>query len=307
MQIGVPRALLYYNYHPAINSLPAGQGIELVFSTPTSKDKLEQGLSLCEEEVCLPVKVLMGHICWLLERGVDALFVPRIVSLQRRRFICPKFLGLPDMVRSAIGERVPLLSPTVNVNWTRWQLWREGIKAGRQWIVSPLALWRAMGEAIRQQQLHEKQLAAALPRTDRQGLRVAVLGHSYNVHDQYINHGLLKRLQALGAEVVTVENFTRSHIEQGAARLGKDLFWSYGRDLVGAANYCLDTGIVDGIILVVSFGCGPDSLIREIIETNFAHSALPLMSLIMDEHSSATGLATRVEAFIDMLCWRENR
>jgi predicted nucleotide-binding protein (sugar kinase/HSP70/actin superfamily) len=62
---------------------------------------------------------------------------------------------------------------------------------------------------------------------------------------------------------------------------------------------------VDGVILVASFGCGPDSLVTEIIQRRFARSDIPLMAIILDEHSSGTGLATRVEAFVDMLNWRD--
>ncbi|MDD2282634.1 MAG: acyl-CoA dehydratase activase-related protein [Eubacteriales bacterium] len=304
MRIGLPRALLYYNYRPALEYLARENAAEIIVSSATNKLKLEQGLALCDDEVCLPVKVMMGHVQSLLQEDVDALFVPRIISLEKKRYICPKFLGLPDMVRAGLGTKIPLISPAINVSWSRLRQLREGIKSLRPLPRQPLKLWGALGRAARVQELHRRQLAAALD-LPSPGKRVAVLGHAYNIFDEYLNFGILNKLSALGVEPVTVENFSRGQINQGASGLCKDLFWSYGREVVGAAFYCLNFKAVDGVILVASFGCGPDSLITEIIGRRFSDSSIPLMSIILDEHSSGIGLATRVEAFVDMLNWRD--
>jgi predicted nucleotide-binding protein (sugar kinase/HSP70/actin superfamily) len=303
LRIGVPRALLYYNYRPALEYLAGEDVAEIIVSSATNKLKLEQGLALCDDEVCLPVKVLMGHVQSLLG-DVDALFLPRIISLEKKRYLCPKFLGLPDMVRAGLGRKTPLISPAINVGWSRLRQLREGIKSLGSMSGQPLKLWRALDRAARVQEQHRRQLAAALDMPVRRK-RVAVLGHAYNIFDEYLNFGILNKLSALGVEPVTVENFRREHINQGASGLSKDLFWSYGREVVGAALYCLHSKVVDGVILVASFGCGPDSLITEIIGRRFSAAAIPLMSIILDEHSSGIGLATRVEAFVDMLNWRD--
>ena len=304
MRIGIPRALLYYNFYPALEQLFAFEGAEVLVSSATNKSKLERGLAFCDDEVCLPVKVMMGHVQWLVEQDIDALFVPRVVSLEKKRYICPKFLGLPDMVRSNWDSRISLLSPTINLGWSKLRLWREGVKWAGPLRKGPLALWRQIKGAALAQQKHQQQLAVAREGPG-EGKRVAVLGHSYNIYDEYVNFGLLSNLAQLGVQPLTVENFSKAQIEQGAKGLKKDLFWSYGRDLVGAAFYCMGNRAVDGVIMVASFGCGPDSLITEIIERRFAQCDIPLMSIILDEHSSGTGLATRVEAFVDMLNWRD--
>ena len=139
MRIGLPRALLYYNFRPALEKLLTVNGAEVLVSSATNKLKLEQGLALCEDEVCLPVKVMMGHIQCLLEQNIDALFIPRVVSLERKRYICPKFLGLPDMVRSKFGS-VPVVSPTVNLSWGKLRLWR---RPGAGTLIRTPAFWRA--------------------------------------------------------------------------------------------------------------------------------------------------------------------
>ena len=58
--------------------------------------------------------------------------------------------------------------------------------------------------------------------------------------------------------------------------------------------------------LVVSFGCGPDSLICELIERFYKRQQqIPVLLLTLDEHTGEAGIITRLEAFVDMLRWRE--
>jgi predicted nucleotide-binding protein (sugar kinase/HSP70/actin superfamily) len=70
---------------------------------------------------------------------------------------------------------------------------------------------------------------------------------------------------------------------------------------VGAGGYYL-AGEVDGIIGVIAFGCGPDSLMIDVV-TRAAKRKFnkPLMNITIDEHTAEAGLVTRLEAFVDML------
>ena len=56
----------------------------------------------------LPIKIFHGHVADLINK-VDAIFVPRIISIAPREYICPKFLGLPDMIRNSISNLPPLM------------------------------------------------------------------------------------------------------------------------------------------------------------------------------------------------------
>ncbi|AYO30678.1 hypothetical protein D2962_08620 [Biomaibacter acetigenes] len=59
---------------------------------------------------------------------------------------------------------------------------------------------------------------------------------------------------------------------------------------------------IDGIIHVASFGCGPDSLIGELLEHRVMREyKVPFLYLTLDEHSGEAGFDTRLEAFLDIL------
>nr|HID12828.1 hypothetical protein [Anaerolineae bacterium] len=127
---------------------------------------------------------------------------------------------------------------------------------------------------------------------------IAVVGHPYNLYDPFVNHNLLTRLARLGAEVVTPERL--------GPRPGAD-YWTFEYELVGAAQLAVEQAGVNGLIAAVAFGCGPDGVMLERVQEIAAGAQVPMMALTLDEHSGEAGLVTRLEAFVDMLLWRERR
>ena len=75
------------------------------------------------------------------------------------------------------------------------------------------------------------------------------------------------------------------------------VYFSINKELMGATYKYKDN--VDGIILVSSFPCGPDSICNEIIIRKVKD--IPIINLIVDEEMSVTGLITRLESFIDII------
>ncbi|MHB1413345.1 MAG: 2-hydroxyacyl-CoA dehydratase, partial [Thermoleophilia bacterium] len=73
------------------------------------------------------------------------------------------------------------------------------------------------------------------------------------------------------------------------------------KEIMGAINHWTEQKKVDGVIYVLAFACGPDSLVQVLIEHRARQHKVPLMSLTIDEHSGEAGLVTRIEAFVDML------
>lgn len=94
----------YYDCAPTWNNFYRILGANVVVSPATTKTTIDAGVSLCVDDACLPVKIYFGHAVALAPL-VDFLFVPRLVSIERGKYLCPKFLGLPDMVKAVLGER----------------------------------------------------------------------------------------------------------------------------------------------------------------------------------------------------------
>ncbi|MEA2086489.1 MAG: acyl-CoA dehydratase activase-related protein, partial [Candidatus Caldatribacteriota bacterium] len=114
LRIGLPQALLYYEYFPLWKNFLEGLGVEVINSGPTTKEILDLGVKSAISEVCFPVKVFYGHVMSLKDR-VDYLFIPRLVCVEKGAYFCPKFLGLPDMVKSSLSPLPPLIEPTIDI------------------------------------------------------------------------------------------------------------------------------------------------------------------------------------------------
>ncbi|MCL6472456.1 MAG: acyl-CoA dehydratase activase-related protein [Firmicutes bacterium] len=312
--VGIPQALLYYKYYPLWEGFLKGLGAEVVTSNVTTKRVVNAGTAVAENELCLPVKIFFGHLIELKDK-VDALFVPRVISVEKDTYTCPKFLGLPDLARAVDVKLPKILDPYFNIRLGRRRYYEAIFDFGKLFTSSKYKIWRAWQSGVRAQRLYQKKLLSGLSPLDilsgiedapsKGNIKIGVAGHPYNVHDPYINLNLIKKLKSWGAQVFTEEMIPHKVLDREAGKLPKRLFWSYEKEVVGAAFHWMQTKSVDGIIYILSFACGQDSLIQVLLETKAKkQSDVPLMSLVIDEHSGEAGLVTRVEAFIDMLRWR---
>ena len=110
LTIGVPRALDFFVYYPLVRELLTRLGFRVKLSPPTGRATLDAGTRFTVTDACIPVKIFHGHVHALLQ-GADAVYLPRLVKVRRLKFLgrpyresfCPKFIGLPDIVRNTMG------------------------------------------------------------------------------------------------------------------------------------------------------------------------------------------------------------
>jgi predicted nucleotide-binding protein (sugar kinase/HSP70/actin superfamily) len=134
-------------------------------------------------------------------------------------------------------------------------------------------------------------------------LRVAFIGHPYNLFDIDINKDLLALAKSLGMEIITSDSLSGKEIDREISDLSKEIYWSSGREIVGSLFHFLSGG-VDGVVLLTSFKCGIDALLQEFIKRRLkvrGGSSIPLLILSFDEHTGREGLTTRLEAFRDVM------
>lgn len=312
MRVGIPRGLFYYHLFPQWKSFFNNLGWEVVTSSPTHKAMANAGMLAAVSEACFPVKVFYGHILELARQEVDWIFAPRLVSIERRSYICPKFMGIPDMLRAQIPQLPPLIDLCIDVSRDERELFRElgkwskkmGLKPGhvrRAWVDSTQAN-QTMDSICRQGHTLEEGIRVwegqPVLRSGPGDLTIGILGHCYTLNDRFISQGIFERLQEMGAATVATEMLDPLEVEKAASVLPKRVFWTVGRKMVGTALMLNQDERIDGLIYMACFGCGPDSMIAKIIERRMNK---PFMLLTVDEHSGEAGTVTRLEAFCDML------
>lgn len=300
MKIGIPRGLYYYRYFAFWKSFFQRLGLEVVVSSETSKQIVEWGVNGAVDGTCLPVKVYYGHVSDLLNKSVDYLFVPRIVSIAKGEFICPKFMGLPDMINSNITGLPPLLAPILDSRKGGLQIMHQYVEIGRRFAPFYRVVM-AYREAINEQhQFEQEQYKVDISET---GLTIGVLGHEYLLHDDYITMGTIKWLKESNCQVIIPEQIPEKILAQQIQKFPQRMFWTAGRKTLGAANYLFPK--VDGIISLSAFACGIDSLTNDFLERYCRRLHIPHLLLSLDEHTGQAGVITRLEAFIELLARRK--
>ena len=321
--IGIPRALLYYQYYPMWKTFFEELGAEVIASPPTTQTMLIAGSSRVVAETCLPVKIFLGHVLSLVEK-CDYIFIPAIRSVKSKVYNCSKFLGLPDMTRAVVPESPPTLDIDIDINKGRGKLYQAIYKLGRHFTWNPsgirkasLAAWQAYlnyRELMSSHGLTPPQAIEKVTGTPATDLKVqhsnpptptratiALIGHPYLLYDEHVNYQLIYRLEQAYNKVSTPEMLTSKELEAGIVRLVSTAYWTYEEEVVGAGGHYLQSG-ADGIIGIMAFGCGPDSLMMDMIhrQANKLRTT-PFMSLALEEHTSEAGMVTRLEAFLDMI------
>jgi len=138
---------------------------------------------------------------------------------------------------------------------------------------------------------------------EREKLRVAFIGHPYNLFDIDVNKDVIGLAKQLGMEILTSDLFSEKMIEKEISDLSKEIYWSSGREIIGSLFRFLSGG-VDGVVFVTSFKCGIDALLQEFAKRTLrlrGGSIARLLVLSFDEHTGREGLTTRLEAFKDVM------
>ncbi len=323
VRVGIPRALLYYRYYPMWQSFFAELGAEVVVSPSTTQAMLAGGSARVVADTCLPVKVFLGHVLSLVD-NCDLVFIPAIRSLRRKVYNCAKFLGLPDMTRAVIPEAPPILDVDIDINQGQDKLYQSIYKLGRHFTRNPLKI-RQASRAAWQTYLNYRELMCRQKLTPVEAIgrmsgdktdssqptmkpaTIALLGHPYLLYDDYMNYRLIHRLEQAGNSVLTAEMLTDGELASAVNRLAGRTYWTYEEEIVGAGGHYLQSG-VDGIIGIMSFGCGPDSLMMEMVRRQAVQlKTVPFMSLTLEEHTAEAGVITRLEAFVDLISRKKRR
>ena len=316
MRIGVPRGLLFYRYFPLWETFFEALGIEVIVSTPTSEATVRNGSRLLPGDLCLPVKIYFGHIESLKEKA-DFLFVPRYISIEPHAYMCPKLIGLPDMVQCAINSIPPLID--FPIDWRTQGKETEKIfywKVGKIFSKHRERVEKAYSMGMERQGRFrsllqkgfsfEKALHLSrsedIPETPKEDgrVRLGVIGRPYYTHDPFLRRSIVEQIEERGYRLLMTEALRDEEIEKSVETFQKRIYWSFGKEIVGSAIIYAQEKSIRGIINLASFGCGQDPFNFEMIQ-NTIKGKIPILSLIFDEHLSAIGFSTRIEAFLEMV------
>lgn len=158
---------------------------------------------------------------------------------------------------------------------------------------------------------------AALPRVDSgPRLRVMLVGEMLVVIEPAVNFELERRLSQMGVEVrrtIFIYDWIQDHIIKSALKIDwqkclrtlarpylSRFIGGHGLETVAHTVEAARDGY-DGVIQLAPLGCMPEVTALDIIKTVSRDTGIPVLSLLLDEHTSETGYLTRIEAFVDLM------
>jgi predicted nucleotide-binding protein (sugar kinase/HSP70/actin superfamily) len=321
-KIGIPRALLYYKFYPLWETFFEELGGDVVVSPLTNKKIKNAAISTAPDEDCYSTKLYYGHVMYLKDK-VDYLFIPRFQSEHSTNVSCPKFLGLAESLRSMFPDLPPILMPVFSkakMGHNKWRIVKIAFSIGKMFTKNPFKIIRATRIAFRTQKhwkldkwltlkelkdwKHDKIYVNTPPeiKGDLKPLKIALVGHCYMINDPYASLNIKQQLIDVGANLITSEQLPREIIKEQMAKLDFNMYFDYERELLSTVMHFLEDKSVDGIIHIIIFSCGPDSIIGEMVsQFSKRNPAIPVLQLTFDELTGEAGLKTRLEAFIDMV------
>ena len=278
-RIGLPLCLNMYELLPFWHTLFTRLGFEVVVSPFSSRSLYQSGqATIPSDTACFPAKLSHGHIHWLCEQGVDAIFYPCMSynldeHLGDNHYNCPVVAYYPEVLEGNCPE---LNGTRFLYDYFNLERRKDFYKKFQQSLdkyfpgLDKKAVREAIDAAYDEYHRHMQQLrdkgSAIIAAARAEGRRIIVLaGRPYHV-DPEVNHGIDQLIIRQGAAVVSEDSVSWHEQKFQTSVLNQ---WTYHSRLYAAAKYCTENPDMD-LVQLVSFGCGLDAVTtdetREILQ-----------------------------------------
>ena len=293
MKIGIPRSINYYQNKYMWKYFYKKLNIEIVLSPKSNREIINCGNDIANDEMCLSLKNYLGHINYLKDK-CDYILIPRIDNYGRSNQTCTNFLSFYDIVNNLF--EVKLLN--YNINYEKGQNeYKAYQKIGKELKISKRKIRDAYIYALVKSNKELKKIYInELNKLNSDKLKILIVGHDYNIEDALIGNPIIKYLEQNNCEVIRSNNLPAIDTNSLAKQISNTLYWKYNNESIGAIPFCENK--IDGIILLSSFPCGPDSIVNELV---IRRVNKPIINLIIDDLDAFSGFETRLESFIDIL------
>lgn len=304
--VGVPRVLVIHKLFPMVNTFFSSLGYNVLLSDETSELTIRASQEYAQEETCYPVKLILGHVAELLEKGIDYLFLPALHTMRHpgsnleHNYGCVYMQCAPRLVAKMmrLDERgVRLLAPTLE------------LEMGKKYMASTMvAMARSLGaskpRAVLSMLRGGVRLNRISARIEEEGRRLVdslpadepcfvIVTRAYGIADPVLNMGIPEELLSRGHRVIEL-----SHLPAHALDVSDrypNMYWPFGQHILAGLRLVSEHPNLYAVYLT-NHGCGPDTMLA-----HFARSEMggkPYLAVEVDEHRSRVGVITRIEAFI---------
>ncbi len=306
--VGIPLAMYTWDLLPLWRRFFRACGLRVVISSETNRHTVRRGMDTVVAEPCFPIIVAHGHAAELLEQGVDALWLPNLLTTEERvanveSYYCPWGQTLPFVVRQAPRFRNwtgRILCPTISFRDGTAAVGRILARVVAEYGVSAGVAADAYAQGLdalrwfrKNYQEAGRQALEQILATGEPGM--VLVGRPYNMHDAGVSLAVARKLrEQYGVNVLPIDALPLAGTD--VSDLNDNMYWAYGRRILAAGKLVAEHANLH-IIYVTNFKCGPDSFLKGFIRP--AARGKPFLTLQFDGHSNDAGTMTRCEAYLD--------
>ncbi len=308
-RLGIPRALIFYEFYPLWKAFFSELGFEVVLSDATNTGIISCGVEDVLAETCFPFKVLHGHVVDLMKKKVAYIFLPSIINNYqgnprlKQTYNCPYVQAMPYLTEAALdfeAEKVKVIKPALQLKRGRVNLVEKLVEVGKTLGRDKEDVYRALevAEAVQQDfymQIRRRgqEVLDGLADGER---ALVIVSRPYNGCDDGINLRLPRKLREMGVLAIPMDFLELDGVD--ISDEWPNMYWRYGAHIMSAARRIKEDKRLHAVY-ITNFGCGPDSFICKFFRHELAGK--PFLQIEIDEHSADAGAITRLEAFLDSL------
>lgn len=290
MTIGIPRGLFFYYFGDMWCLFFDKLGVNYIISPETDKYIKSLGSKYSSDEMCLSMKIYIGHVAYLSDK-CDMVLVPRIDNYGKFDQTCTNFLACYDIVNNLFDIDVI----DYNISYTSGETLKKaffslGKKLGKSRRDVRNAYYYSL---YKSNKLFKSKVIDNMNKLNCDSKKVLLVSHPYNTYDSSIGLPVIKYLESIGCSVIYSDLFDSENL---GCKLSSGLYWKFSRSIIGSIELCKDK--VDGIIFLSSFPCGLDSLVNDVVIRKVKCKCL---SLVIDDIDGFAGIETRLESFVDIV------
>ncbi|NSA90894.1 acyl-CoA dehydratase activase-related protein [Clostridium beijerinckii] len=284
-------------------------GYNVLLSDATNEDIIGLSQEYSFEETCFPVKLINGHVAWLLQRKVDYIFLPHLYTMKhagsdvREDYACVYMQTSPKIIESVFNlaeKNIKLISPTLSFNFGKQYMIKTLLSIGKDLGKNKIETAAAVMSGMKKFMDYEKNLESlgsdVLKNIGEDEKVFVMISRVYNIVDPALNMGIENELKKRGYKVLHL-----THLEASEMNIGEEysnMYWPFGQHIITGAKIIRKHKNLYPIY-ITNHGCGPDTILTHYFKKEMGSK--PYLHIEVDEHSSKVGVITRVEAFINSI------
>ncbi|EJP6471441.1 CoA activase [Clostridium botulinum] len=312
--VGIPRVLFINKMFPMFNTIFKKLGYNVLLSNITNEEIVKLSEEYSFEETCFPVKLINGHVAWLLDKDVDYIFLPQLLTMKhvgskmREDYACVYMQTSPKIIEGIFdlkSKGIELIAPALSFNFGKEYMIKALLGIGKQLGKSipetTLAVMSGMKNFFQYEKKLEKLGEQVIENINEDEKVFVIISRVYNIVDPMLNMGIADRLKSMGYKVLNL-----GHLKANEMKLKEEynnMYWPFGQHILTGLEVIKNSKNLYPIY-ITNHGCGPDTILAHYFKKEIGDK--PYLHIEVDEHSSKIGVITRIEAFVNSLDYQKS-